>query len=145
MSIYLDSINTPLGITSKILQDDKKVFTLLTPKTIVEYLDSNHDYITLKPTRSLSIWIEKLYNLHANWCESVCPNFKQTPNQTYKTRYYLTSETSYYIFHNGKICISTKEDLIPGKNVVLLLDTKGILLSKKHYGNKWIIRQVLIC
>jgi len=143
--MYLDSINTPLGITSKILQDNKKGFILQTPKTTVECLDSNHDYITLKPTRSLSIWIEKLYNLHAFWCESVCPNFKQTPNQSYQTQYYLTSQTRYYILHDGRVCITTKEYLTPGKKVVLLLDTKGILLSKKHYGNKWIITQVLIC
>jgi len=143
MSIYLESINTPLGITSKILQDDKKSLRMQTPISSILYLDSN--YITLEPTLSLSNWIETLYTKHAKWCESVCPNFKQTPNQLYQTQYYLTSQTCYYTIHDNKAYIATKDDLILGKRVVLLLDTKGILLSKKHYGNKWIIAQVLIC
>jgi len=145
MTIYLESINTPLGITSKILQDDKKSLRMQTPISSVLYLDSNYDYITLEPTLSLSNWIKKLYTKHSIWCQRECPNFKQTPNQTYQTQYYLTPQTCYYIIHDNKTCIATKDDIIPGKRVVLLLDTKGILLSKKHYGNKWIISQVLIC
>ena len=65
MSMYMESINTPLGITSKLIQDDKRCLMLQTPISSICSFNDESCYITLNPTKTLVSWMRNLYVSHA--------------------------------------------------------------------------------
>ena len=137
---YHELINTPIGSKSKLLSNGNNWF-IQTPPGRISLVKDKLVFKTIFDNEKYNIFLSKLNEINKEWKEIYFPSGKQkiiimnpkhiiikTNNNTefFDKHHHLSNVTNLY-----------------NKELILILTTPNIWISKKQYGNTWDVLQVM--
>jgi hypothetical protein len=137
---YHELIKTPIGSKSKLLSNGNNWF-IQTPPGRISLVKDKLVFKTIIDNVKYNLFLSKLNEINKEWKEIHFPNGKQKsiiihPNHiTIK----LNDNTEFFDKHHY---LSNATSLY-NKELMLILTTSNIWISKKQYGNTWDVLQVM--
>ena len=137
---YHELINTPIGSKSKLLLNGNNWF-IQTPPGRISLVKDKLVFKTIFDNEKYNIFLSKLNEINKEWKEIYFPSGKQkiiimNPKHIIiKTN----NNTEFFDKHHHLSNVSN----LCNKELILILTTPNIWISKKQYGNTWDVLQVM--
>ena len=137
---YHELIKTPIGSKSKLLLNGNHWF-IQTPPGRINLVKDKLIFETIADNEKYTIFLSKLNEINKEWKDIHFPNGKQkviitTPKHLIIK---MNDNTEFFDKHHYLSNVSN----LCNKELILILTTPNIWISKKQYGNTWDILQVM--
>ena len=137
---YYDPIKTPLGSKSNLKLNNKSDWFIQTPPGYMDIINNNLIFRVDYNKQEYSIFLNKLNEVNKEWKDIHFPNGKQKIIKMCPEyiEVKITDHTEAFDKYNN---IGYIKDIYD-KQLMLLITTPNIWISKKYYGNTWEILQI---
>ena len=137
---YYDTIKTPLGSKSNLKLNNKSDWFIQTPPGHISIINNKLIFRINYNKHDYTIFLNKLNEINKEWKDIHFPNGKQKIIKMCPEHIEvkITDNTEVFDKYNN---IGYIKDIYD-KQLMLLITTPNIWISKKQYGNTWQILQI---
>jgi|TARA_B110001452_G_scaffold264191_1_gene266810 hypothetical protein len=137
---YHELIKTPIGSKSMLLLNSNKWF-IQTPPGHITLVKDKLIFKTTTDKEEYNIFISKLNEINKEWKDVHFPNGKQK-SIIMNSKHIIIKTNDNTEFFDKHHYLSNVKNLCK-KELILIITTPNIWISKKQYGNTWNILQVI--
>lgn len=137
---YHELIKTPIGSKSKLLSNGTNWF-IQTPPGRISVVKDKLVFKTTFDKKEYNMFLSKLNEINKEWKEIHFPNGKQKSIiMNPKHIFIKTNDNTEFFDKHHYLSNATS---MCNKELMLILTTPNIWISKKQYGNTWDVLQVM--
>jgi len=137
---YHELIKTPIGSKSKLLMNGNNWF-IQTPPGRISLVKDKFIFKTIIENDKYNVFLSKLNEINKEWKDIYFPSGKQKSIIMNSKHIFIKTNDNTEFF--DKYHYLSNAINLCNKDLMLILTTPNIWISKKHYGNTWDILQVM--